>query len=52
MLTVITGGTRGIGAATACGSPPTGTTWCSGYRRDDDAAEATARAVRERGADA
>ena len=31
--------------------PPTATTWCSGYASDDDAAESTARAVREHGPD-
>ena len=51
MLTVITGGTRGIGAATAHRLARDGHDLVLGYASDDDAAESTARAVREHGPD-
>src|SRR5215207_10052488 len=49
MLTVITGGTRGIGAATAHRLATDGHDLVLGYAGDDDAADVTARAVRELG---
>jgi NAD(P)-dependent dehydrogenase (short-subunit alcohol dehydrogenase family) len=49
VLTVITGGTRGIGAATAHRLAADGHDLVLGYATDADAAEETARAVRERG---
>jgi NAD(P)-dependent dehydrogenase (short-subunit alcohol dehydrogenase family) len=48
-LTVITGGTRGIGAATAHRLARDGHDLVLGYLSDDDAAEETARAVRGHG---
>lgn len=49
MLTIITGGTRGIGAATAHRLAADGHDLVLGYATDADAAEETARAVREHG---
>ncbi len=51
MLTVITGGTRGIGAATAHRLATDGHDLVLGYATDADTAEATAQAVREHGHD-
>ncbi len=51
MLTVITGGTRGIGAATADRLARDGHDLVLGYVTDDDAAEETARRVRAHGHD-
>ncbi|MEZ5096716.1 MAG: SDR family oxidoreductase [Nocardioides sp.] len=49
-VTLITGGTRGIGAATAQALAEAGHDLVLGYRRDDAAAEATAAGVRSAGA--
>ncbi|MGH3504825.1 MAG: SDR family NAD(P)-dependent oxidoreductase, partial [Nocardioidaceae bacterium] len=47
--TLITGGTRGIGAATALALAEAGHDLVLGYARDEEAAEVTARRVREFG---
>ena len=49
-VTIITGGTRGIGAATAIRLARAGHDLTLAYRRDDDAAEQTAARVRTAGA--
>ena len=49
-VTIITGGTRGIGAATAIRLARAGHDLTLAYRRDDDAAEQTAARVRNAGA--
>lgn len=51
-VTVITGGGRGIGAATARRLARAGHAVAVGYERDDDAAERTAEAVRAAGCEA
>jgi glucose 1-dehydrogenase len=48
-LTIVTGGTRGIGAATAARLARDGHDLVLGYARDDDAADETARRVEEAG---
>ena len=50
-LTVVTGGGRGIGAATALRLAAAGHDLVLGYRRDRSAAEATAERVRGHGVD-
>ena len=48
-IVVVTGGSRGIGAATAHGAAQQGYDVCVNYHRDRDAAEAVARGVRALG---
>lgn len=50
-VTVITGGSRGIGAATALALAGDGHAVCLSYRQDARAADEVLRAVRERGGD-
>lgn len=51
-VTVITGGGRGIGAATALALASDGHTLCLSYRQDASAADTVVRAVRELGGNA